>query len=209
MGTRKRRILDINPELVKTLPGECTECCYWESKRAAKPGGIFKRGVKRSWVSSMLDKDFSPGKTLQIEGETIGYIQFAPPAAFPRLAETLYPLPSGDSVYVSCLYVVPDLRGKGLGRLLIESVARDLYRRRFKALETHGISVPGEAPPGPAEFFFACGFRVTRDHGEAPLMRLDLKSLIPGRDSVQSLLEKIPLQSLSGRPMPRPEPPCT
>jgi GNAT superfamily N-acetyltransferase len=136
---------------------------------------------------------------------SLGYVQFAPAGMVPRLTCMLYPVPSSDSVYISCVYVVPELRGRGLGRLLLDSVSRTLHRSGARALETHGLAPDRRAPPGPAGFFAAYGFRVTKGHPEAPLMRLDLRSLVPLQESIQSLLERLPLPSLKGGAYPRTE----
>ena len=206
LAAQRRKILDIDRSLVAALPGNCPGCCYWETAGAGSPGACPAGEGKEDWVSRNLDMGFSPGKLVVSDNAVLGYVQFAPAGMAPRLSGLLYPIPSGDSIYITCLYVTPELRGRGLGRLLLDSVSRTLHRSRIKVLETHGLFGDRCAPPGPAGFFAACGFREVKGHLEAPLMRLDLRSLVPLQESVQSLLERLPLPSLVGGVLPRTEP---
>jgi len=202
VGSTKRKILDLSGDLVGSLPGRCSRCCYWESATAGEPGACHIGEGKADWVTRCLAQGISPGKLLQIDGVTYAYIQHAPARQVPRLMNMLYPRPSEDALYISCIYVDPELRGRGLGKLLIASVVRSQYRGKMRGLETHGISSARSAPPGPAGFFEACGFRIVSKHLEAPLMRMDFKALAPLQEGVQSLLERLPLPSLARHPVP-------
>lgn len=123
----------------------------------------------------MLVEGFSPGKLIMSDDVSLGYVQFTPIGMVHRLTCMLYPVPSDDAIYIACVYVVPGLRGRGLGRRLLDSVSRTLHR-------------------------------VVKGHLETPLMRLDLRSIVPLRESIQSLLERLPLPSLKGGAFPRTEP---
>lgn len=207
MAARTRQILDLETSLVAALPGECGSCCFWESGGACAPGACPATGVKESWVAGSLEEGFCPGKLVRSEGLTLGYIQFAPAEKVPRLASMPYPTPSRGAVYITCLYVVPEFRGAGLGKLLLESAERSLYRKKYRILETHGLPTGRHGPSGPAEYFKARGFRVVTSHHEAPLMRLDLRSLVAAQENIQSLLERLTLPRLGRRPVPRPDAP--
>lgn len=208
MAAPKRDILDLGPGLVKSLPGRCASCCFWESGGAGSPGECRGGGLKADWISTSLEAGFAPGKIVRSGGVTLGYVQFARVDLVSRLADMPYPRPSGNAVYITCVYVVPEMRGVGLGKLLLDSVERTLYKRKVRLLETHGLSAGRNGPPAPGDFFAACGFRAVTPHLEAPLMRLDLRSLVPWQESVQALLERVPLPTLSRREVPRPERPC-
>lgn len=206
MAAQRRKILDLDRSLVSALPGGCSTCCFWETTGAGSPGTCPASEGKESWVSRVLEGGFSPGKLIMSDNVSLGYVQFAPAGMVPRLSSMLYPVPTDGSIYITCVYVVPELRGRGLGRLLLDSVSRTLHRSRARVLETHGLSRDRSAPPGPAGFFEEYGFRVVKGHLEAPLMRLDLRSLAPLQESIQSLLERLPLPSLARGAFPRTEP---
>jgi ribosomal protein S18 acetylase RimI-like enzyme len=205
LASQRREILDLDRSLVAALPGDCSTCCFWETTGAGSPGTCPAGQSKEEWASRVLAEGFSPGKLIVSDNVSLGYVQFAPAGTVPRLTSLLYPLPSNDSIYITCVYVLPELRGRGLGKLLLESVSRALNRSGARALETHGLPRVRRAPPGPADFFAAYGFRVLRAHTETPLMRLDLRSLVPLKESIQSLLERLPLPSLKGGTFPRTE----
>ena len=206
MAAQRRKILDLDRSLVAALPGNCSSCCFWETASAGSPGTCPAGKGKEDWVSRMLVEGFSPGKLIMSDDVSLGYVQFAPIGMVPRLTCMLYPVPSDDAIYITCVYVVPELRGRGLGRLLLDSVSRTLHRSGARALETHGLPLDRCGPPGPADFFAAYGFRVVKGHLETPLMRLDLRSIVPLQESIQSLLERLPLPSLKGGAFPRTEP---
>jgi len=203
LAAQRRKILDLDRSLVAALPGNCAICCFWETDGAGSPGACPAGEGKEDWVSRVLEGGFSPGKLIMNDNVSLGYVQFTPAGMVPRLSGMLYPVPSDDSIYITCVYVVPGLRCRGLGRLLLDSVSRFLHRSRARVLETHGLSQDRCAPPGPAGFFEAYGFREVKGHPEAPLLRLDLRSLVPLQESIQSLLERLPLPSLAGGAFPR------
>ena len=185
MAAQRRKILDLDRSLVAALPGNCATCCFWETAGAGSPGACPAGEGKEDWVSRVLEGGFSPGKLIMNDNGSLGCVQFTPAGMVPRLSGMLYPVPSDDSIYITCVYVVPGLRG------------------RARVLETHGLSRDKCAPPGPAGFFEAYGFREVKGHPEAPLLRLDLRSLVPLQESIQSLLERLAPPSLAGGAFPR------
>lgn len=208
MAASRRKILDLDVTLVGSLPECCSSCCFWESDGAGAPGRCIRGCTKESWISECLTEGVGPGKLVQSDSVTIGYVQYAPVPLVPRLSGMPYPPPSRDAVYITCLYVLPELRGRGIGRLLMESVERAAHRKKYRLLESHGRRPGAAGPPAPAGFFERCGFKVVSPHLEAPLVRMDLRALLPLQESLQSLLEIIPLPSMARAPVPRPEPPA-
>ncbi|MEM2057748.1 MAG: GNAT family N-acetyltransferase, partial [Thermoproteota archaeon] len=79
------------------------------------------------------------------------------------------------AVLISCLFIAEkEYRGRGLGKLLLESIIEDLRKRGFKAVETFARRNNSNNPSGPVEFYLKNGFRVLREDPEFPLMRLEL-----------------------------------
>jgi ribosomal protein S18 acetylase RimI-like enzyme len=94
--------------------------------------------------------------------------------------EAVIPPPSGDMHYLAHLAVAPPLRGRGIGRALIEHLAADGIRlgRRRLVLDV-AISNPR------AEALYAsCGFAVT---GERASALVNTRGTVPGHRRMQRL----------------------
>lgn len=110
--------------------------------------------------------------------------------------------------------VLPDHAGGGLGRVLVQGMAKDLVSRGgIRAVEAFGYDGPMRSAPGapagavyggcvvPAEFLSRVGFRTARAHPRYPRMRLDLKSALTWRSEVEAALERL-LGAVRPRPVP-------
>ncbi|NED82859.1 GNAT family N-acetyltransferase, partial [Streptomyces sp. SID11233] len=86
----------------------------------------------------------SCGRLVYVDDVPAGFVLYAPPAYVPR--STAFPTsPVGpDAVQLMTARIHPGYQGQGLGRVLVQTVAKDLLRRHFKAMEafgdTHGAS---------------------------------------------------------------------
>ena len=105
------------------------------------------------------------------------------------------------------VYVAPDARRGGLGRMLVQGMARDLIERGgIRAVEAFGDTRgdPGwdtHQPPqdhargsrcvASVEFLGSVGFKTHRPHARHPRMRMDLRSALTWRDEVEAALEKL------------------
>ncbi len=93
--------------------------------------------------------------------------------------------------------VLPEFTGGGLGRMLVQGVAKDLTRRGVRAIEAFGdLRWDGPACVVPAEFLLAVGFKTVRPHPRFPRLRLELKTVLTWREDVEVALERL-LGSLS------------
>ena len=73
-----------------------------------------------------------------------GFVMYAPPAYVPRsMAFPTSPV-SADAVLLMTAHVVAAFAGGGLGRMLVQGVARDLTKRGIKAIEAFGDAKFGE-----------------------------------------------------------------
>ncbi len=174
---KNKSVIDLTLDMVSLLPPDCVECCFWETYGAAVPGVCREPGGKSQWISEIISSGFIPGKVLLVDGSFAGFIQFAPSESVPRLKKLPYPSPDPDSIYITCVYVTPELRGRGYGKALLMESLKSLSGSDWVAVETHGMRTEMYFPPGPQGFFESCGFRKIKDHPHAPLLRIDVRSL--------------------------------
>src|SRR5512138_2275447 len=136
-----RRLVNLTLDTLEDLPRPCRQCVYWEldpvaAERACAAGdpGL----EKEAWVSQTLLEWGSCGKLAYVDGMPAGFVMFAPPAYVPRsMAFPTSPV-SADAALLMTAHVVPAFAGGGLGRMLVQGVARDLTKRGIKAIEAFG-----------------------------------------------------------------------
>ncbi len=88
--------------------------------------------------------------------------------------------------------MLPEFTGGGLGRMLVQGVAKDLVRRGVKAVEAFGDLKSAEnGCLLPAEYMLAVGFKTVRPHHRFPRLRLELKSALSWREDVEVALERL------------------
>jgi hypothetical protein len=110
--------------------------------------------------------------------------------------------------------VVNPFAGGGLGRMLVQGVARDLTKRGIKAIEAFGDAKAGDGPGdeagclAPADFFLSVGFKTVRPHPRYPRLRLELRTALSWKSDVEYALEKL-LGSMSPESLLRPVRPAT
>jgi hypothetical protein len=202
-----RRLVNITLDNLDELPVRCRGCVYWEldpvaAERAAKAGdpGL----EKEAWVSATLLEWGSCGKLAQIDGVTAGYVMFSPPAYVPRSVAFPTSPVSGDAVLLTTGHVLPEFSGQGLGRMLIQGLAKDMVRRGVKAIEAFGDAKwDGPGCIVPADYLLAVGFKTVRPHHRFPRLRLEIKATLSWREDVEVALERI-LGSMTPEPAFRP-----
>jgi hypothetical protein len=143
-----------------------------------------------------------------------GYVMYAPPMYVPRsMAFPTSPV-SPDAVLLMTAHVVASFSGGGLGRMLVQGVARDLTKRGVKAIEAFGDAKFGEAGEdetgcvAPVDFFLSVGFKTVRPHPRFPRLRLELRTAMSWKSDVEYALEKL-LGSMSPEALLRPGLPAT
>lgn len=205
-----RRLAGITLDNLADLPLRCRGCVFWEldpvgRTRAEEAGSTGLE--KEAWVSSVLLEWGSCGKVAYVDAVPAGFVLYAPPAYVPRsLAFPTSPV-SGDAVLLMTAHVVADFAGGGLGRMLVQGVAKDLLRRGIRAVEAFGAATPAPGtPPGclvPADYLLSVGFKTVRPHPRYPRLRLELKNALSWREDVEVALERL-LGSMSPEPALRP-----
>ena len=180
---------------------------FWElepvAKRRAEESGDAAL-EKEAWISSTLLEWGSCGKVAYADGIAAGYVLYAPPLYVPRsLAFPTSPV-SADAVLLMTAHVLPEFADGGLGRMLIQAVAKDLTRRGVRAIEAFG-DVRWQRPACvlPADYLLAVGFKTVRPHHHYPRLRMDLKTALSWREDVEVALERL-LSSMTPEPAIRP-----
>ena len=228
-----RRVANLTLDNLSDLPVRCRTCVFWEldpvaGEAAAAAGDLALE--KEAWLSATLLDWGSCGKIAYVDTLPAGYLTYAPPAHVPRsMAFPTSPV-SGDAVLLMTGMIQPEFAGTGLGRMLVQTAAKDLTRRNVRAIEAFGRIDRRESPVGagdpsdprqdptgpaghtgsvrstcvvPADFLLAVGFKTVRPHHRFPRLRLDLRTAVSWRADVEVALERL-LGSMSPEPAFRP-----
>lgn len=205
-----RRIVSLTLDTLDDLPTRCRSCVFWELDPVAR-GRAEEAGdtafEKEAWLSATLLEWGSCGKVAYVDGAPAGYILYAPPAYVPRSVAFPTSPVSADSALLMTAHLVEEFAGQGIGRVLIQAVAKDLLRRGIRAIEAFGDSAPPSGHGGhcvvPTEYLLAVGFKTVRPHHRYPRLRMELKSTASWREDVEVALEKL-LGSMSPDSILRP-----
>jgi GNAT superfamily N-acetyltransferase len=202
-----RRLVNITLDNLDDLPRRCRRCVFWEldpvSRERAEEAGD-PALEKEAWVSATLLDWGSCGKIVYIDSVPAGFIMYAPPMHVPRAVAFPTSPVSADAVLLMTAHVLPEFASGGLGRMLVQGVAKDLTRRGIKAVEAFG-DAKWEKPGCviPADHLLAVGFKTVRPHPRYPRLRLELKNALSWREDVEVALERL-LGSMQPEPAFRP-----
>lgn len=212
-----RRLVNITLDNLDDLPSRCRSCVFWEldpvsGERACDAGDTELE--KEAWVSDTLLEWGSCGQIAYVDGVAAGYVLYAPPAYVPRSVAFPTSPVSSDAVLLMTARLMPEFTGAGLGRMLVQGVARDVVRRGIRAIEAfgrHAAEPPRAMPAGgewaapvqhptesgehscllPAEYLLAVGFKTVRPHPRTPRLRLDIRTTVTWREDVEYALERL------------------
>jgi GNAT superfamily N-acetyltransferase len=191
-----RRVVGVTLDSLEDLPKHSRGCVYWELaphlREQAEEFGTTEL-EKEAWVSSVLLEWGSCGRMVYSDKLPVGFALYAPPNAVPRASAFPTSPVSADAVVLTGFHVVPEFRGGGLGRVLIQSVAKDLTRRGVRALEAFGDARPDEERSCvvPADFLLSVGFKTVRQHPRWPRLRLELRTALTWKEDVEAALERL------------------
>jgi len=199
-----RRFKPLSAELTRTLPPGCAGCVFWESPEplplvcGAKCDPAFADG----WVQRVRSEWGDCGRAVVEDGETLGFIKYAPPGFLPQARIMRAGPPDDRDVLIACMHISPEARCKGLGKVLMQAALRDLVQRGEKGVQVYATTRQDEFETSPVmgmAFLARMGFTVSKPDPLMPLMRLDLRSLVAWTDNLEAVLEslRIPL------PIPR------
>lgn len=208
-----RRIQPLTLDRFATVPAPCRACLFWEMDPVGHRSVDDERALeaKEAWVSEVLREWGSCGRVASIDGQTVGFVLYAPPAFVPRVASFPSGPVSSDAVLMTTVWIDPRHAGGGIGRMLVQGMARDLIQRGgVRAVEAFGDVGPlsgihGRRCAAPADFLARVGFKTHRPHPTVPRLRMDLKQTVTWRDDFEVAWERI-REVVRPRPTPAPAP---
>lgn len=202
-----RRIARLTLDHLADLDGPCRDCVFWELdpvRRARAEAAGLCRAEKDAWVSEVLREWGSCGRVATVDGRPVGFLVYAPAAFVPGAGQFPTAPVSPDAVLLTTAYVDPAHAGGGLGRMLVQGMAKDLITRGgIRAVEAFADRRGGRDCALPAGFLEGVGFRTHRAHPRHPRMRMELRSALTWRDEVEAAIERL---VGAVRPAPRPAP---
>lgn len=200
-----RRVARLTLDNLADLSGPCSTCVFWQLDpvRRIRACG-HEHDELSAWVSEVLREWGSCGRILYVDDEPAGHILYAP-AVYVHGASQLPTAPvSPDAVLLVAARVDPSYRGGGLGRVLVQAMAKDLVKRGgIRAVEAFGeVSGGGsgatdgngaETPSCvlPADYLLGVGFRTHRPHARYPRMRMDLRSVLTWRSELEAAFDRL------------------
>lgn len=190
-----RRLANLTLDNLAVLPQRCRRCVFWEldpvsRERADDTGDPTLE--KEAWVSATLLDWGSCGKVVYVDDVPAGYVTYAPPLHVPRSVAFPTSPVSPDAVLLMTAMILPEFAGGGLGRMLVQGVAKDLTRRGVKAIEAFGDAKwTDPACVVPADYLLSVGFKTVRPHHRYPRLRLDLKNTVSWREDVEVAIERL------------------
>jgi GNAT superfamily N-acetyltransferase len=202
-----RRLVPLTLDNLSDFPRRCRSCVFWEldpvSGQAAVKAGRPEL-EKESWISAVLLEWGSCGRVVYVDDAAVGFVLYAPPAYVPRATSFPTSPISPDAVQLMTALIVPGFQGQGLGRVMVQTVAKDLLRRGFKAIEAFGDARWKEpACVLPADHLLAVGFKTVRPHPVYPRLRLELRTALSWKEDVELALDRL-LGAVQKEPVLRP-----
>ena len=191
-----RKVVRLTLDHLEALQAPCRSCVFWEldpvrRKRAEDAGST--AAEKDAWVSEVLREWGSCGRVVLVDDVPVGFVIYAPEPYVPGAGGFPTAPVSPDAVLMTTAYVAPEHRGGGLGRMLVQGMARDLVTRGgFGAVEAFGDA---RGHTGhcvvPADFLGSVGFKTHRAHPTHPRMRMELRTTVSWRGEVEAALERL------------------
>jgi GNAT superfamily N-acetyltransferase len=207
-----RKVVRLTLDHLDELTAPCRSCVFWQLDPERRARVEDPADEVDAWVSAVLRDWGSCGRVVLVDGRPKGFALYAPEAFLPGAGAFATAPVSADAVLLTHVYVAPDARRGGLGRMLVQGMAKDLMERGgIKAVEAFGDTRgdPGwdttahawNGPPrdrargsrcvASVEFLSSVGFKTHRPHARNPRMRMDLRSALSWREEVEAALERL------------------
>jgi hypothetical protein len=186
-----RKIVRLTLDHLDALPSPCRSCLFWELDPVRRERVEDPCAEKDAWVSEVLREWGSCGRVALVDDVAVGYLIYAPAAFVPGAAAFPTAPVSADAVLLTTAYVEESARG-GLGRMLVQGMARDLIERGgIRAVEAFGDTRGGGRCVVPVDFLGGVGFKTHRAHSTTPRMRMELGSALTWKDEVEAALDRL------------------
>jgi len=188
-----RKVVRLTLDHLEEFAAPCRSCLFWELDPVRRERATDACAEKDAWVSEVLREWGSCGRVVLVDDVPAGYAVYAPDAFVPGAASFPTSPASPDAVLLTMIHVEPAYRGGGLGRMLVQGMARDLVQRGgIGAIEAFGDpSGRGGRCLLPVEFLGSVGFKTHRPHPTAPRLRMDLRAAISWKGEVESALGRL------------------
>lgn len=197
-----RALVPLSMSSISDLPRRCRACVNWELPSAAAAGlDVDQAGFEKEvWLSGVMLTWGSAGQIVTVDDRPVGFALYAPPTAVPGTAAFPTSPVSPDAVLLTTARILPEFRGQGLARYLMNGVVTALTSRGVRAIELFGIEdaveeseIDIDLPTCllPAAFARAVGFSDIQPHRRYPRLRFELPSGIGWKAEVESALEKL------------------
>ena len=134
-----RKIVRLTLDNLEALPSPCRSCLFWERDPVRRSRAEDPAAEKDAWVSHVLREWGSCGRVALVDDVPVGYLVYAPEAFVPgrrRLPDRAGLAGRGAADHG--VRRTRAARGGGLGRMLVQGMARDLIKRDIKAVEAFG-----------------------------------------------------------------------
>lgn len=104
---------------------------------------------------------------------------------FPKLKLFNFYPPDPSSIFLGCIYVLPEYRNLGVGKKLLLSLEKDLIKNNTGAIEAVAKRLNDDididdyinSPVIPIKFLIKNGFYIKKNEEVYPLLRLDLSAI--------------------------------
>jgi len=187
-----RKTVRLTVDHLSALQHPCRACLFWELDPVRRERLSPEEAVeeKEGWVSQVLREWGACGRVALVDDQVVGWAIWAPAAFVPGSSAFPTAPVSPDAVQLTTVYVDSDHAGGGIGRLLIQGMAKDLVKHGgIVAVEAFGDN---RGRTGhcvvPTEFLSGVGFKTQRMHPVHPRMRMELRTALTWKDEVEQAI---------------------
>ncbi|HEX4189433.1 MAG TPA: GNAT family N-acetyltransferase [Marmoricola sp.] len=189
-----RKVERLTLDNLAELPGHCSTCVCWELDPVRRDQVRGREDQeKAAWLAMMLREWGTVGRVMRVDGAVVGHLLWAPSLYLPGGDGFATAPVSNDAILLANGYVAPTHRGQGLGRVLVQAMAKDLLKHGgISAVETFGAQRPREdVCVLPTDFLLAVGFKTHRPHAAYPRLRMDLRAAVTWREEFEAAAERL------------------
>ena len=223
------KIKDLSFRQLETIKFKCLDCDYWFDydehnffkelagvRSFLELEGLFKGKLFKKNSSKMDKNKRSKIIAFKMHGgkvkaafagkSCVGIILAGNYYLFPRLRSfNVFP-PDFESIFLGCIYVIPEYKGMKVGGRLLIEVEKELIKEKVKSIESIGKRLDDNmdeeeyenSPLIPFKFLIKNGFHLKKNDPLYPLLRLDLKNIALGFARSRVLVGKMVLEKEAG-----------